>query len=456
MPTSAPSTIHSGGSGTAAPPAFSPLLAPSWGRPDLSFLSERSHPAPAFPRQLLGAYWAEWCEETATGASAPYDYVAVGLLTVAGSLIGNARIAQVGDWKEPPILWTTLVGDPSTNKSPALDPLLRIVKALQQDSGQDEFLLGDSTPRATAESAELSPKGNLLVRDEQAAWWKTFGHAGGEQFWLQAFGARSHSVRRANGQRISIKRLAVSALGGTQPDVIKEVLRSRPNTGFSARLIYVMPETRRGYRIAQPVNHALAHQALERLWLLEATGTPASCPLDPTAHAHFEAWVNANMDACASGADGPWTSWLAKQRGIALRVALIRDYLLWAAEAPLAASPPSMVSRDSYMAACDFIDGYASPMARRVLASTCEAPEVQAASALIGIVRRACASRFNAAQVRRGGLGPAGMLRSPQVMKAACEVLEAAHLIRHVGVRSDGRAGRQPQDYEVNPAALRS
>lgn len=435
---------------------FNALQDHSWDRPDLTLLGERAYPAPVFPRSLLGGYWADWCEETAAAASAPFDFVAAGLLTVGGSLIGNARLVQVGEWKEPPVLWTTQIGAPSTNKSPALDPLLKIIRALQQDSGDDEFLLSDATPRAAAESAELSPKGNLLVRDEQAAWWKTFGQAGGEQFWLQAYGARSHSVRRANGRRINITRLAVSALGGTQPDMIKEMVRSRPNTGFTARLLYVMPDARCGYRIAQPVNHALAHQALERLWQLEVTGTPISCPLDPVAHADFETWVNANMNACAEAPDGPWAQWLAKQRGNSLRLALIREFLLWAAEAPLAAPPPSVVSHESFAAACDFIDRYAAPMAKQVLASASEPSEIQAASALIRLIRKAGVRRFNAAQVRRSDVGPVGLLRSPKIMREACEALEAACLIRHVGVRADGRAGRKPQDYEVNSAALRS
>jgi hypothetical protein len=67
---------------------------------------------------------------------APADYVACGFLTVVASLIGGKRRVQpygVGSWREPPILWLGLVGDPSFNKSPALDPLVTILRKIERE-----------------------------------------------------------------------------------------------------------------------------------------------------------------------------------------------------------------------------------------------------------------------------------------------------------------------------------
>ncbi len=427
--------------------------APTWEAPDLSLLSKSVVRAPSFPRALLGEFWSEWCDATAMAACAPFDYVAAGLLTVGGACLGNSRVAQFGAWKEPPIIWAVLVGDPSSNKSPALDSLTGMLSDLNEIAPCEEFVLNDATPRAAAEAAQASDKGNLLLRDELAGWWKTFGQPGGEQFWLQAFGARPHTLRRANRQRIDIKRLAISVLGGTQPEMIRSLVEA-PNTGFASRLLYAVPEFKRSFRLAAPTEDALAFQALGRLWELPGCISPQACHVAHSALNAHEAWIN-HMIARGSAVGGLHEQWLGKQRGMALRLALVSEHLGWAAEAPMAAPPPQEISAAALEAARDFIESYAEPMAMRVLAFAAEPREVRAAKHLLGILRRASVDRFNAARIRRSEHGPAGELRDASMMQLACETLEAACLVRDVGVRAGHTSGRKPQDYAVNPALLR-
>ena len=79
-------------------------------------------PACPAPRAIFGPDWEMWLESAAEAKGAPVDYVAGTLIGMAGSLVGNARWAQpYGDWREPPIFWVMLVGNPSARKSPALD-----------------------------------------------------------------------------------------------------------------------------------------------------------------------------------------------------------------------------------------------------------------------------------------------------------------------------------------------
>ena len=433
---------------------FNPHLPVTWERPDLAVLANHEPAAPSFPAEMLGEFWQEWCEGTAVAANAPFDFVAAGLLTVAGAMLGNSRVAQVGSWKEPPLLWTALIGEPSSNKSPALDSLTRMVGEIEEMVGETDFTLHDATPRATGDAAVTSHKGNLLLRDELAGWWGTFGSVGGEQFWLQAFGARKHSIRRANQSPLVIPRLAVSVLGGTQPSIARSILDKASSTGFASRLLYIAPSARRGFQLQQPLNDALAHDALARLFAIPVGVQPEACCLASDAEADLTDWVKRNIERCGEGGEAA-AQWLGKQRGVALRLALIREYLTWAAEAPLASPPPSVISRESYRAACRFIDGYAEPMMLRALGASATPPEVRAAQRLIAILRKHDVTMFNAARVRRSELGPVGSLREPKTMQAACEVLEAACLIRNVGVRVDGRSGRKPQDFAVNPLALK-
>ena len=112
-----------------------------WVTPDLSLLGNGHRPSPRFPVDLMKPFWAEWIKRAAETASAPLDYVAVSLLTSVSAVIANGRWPQAGaGWKEPPILWTGLVGSPSSGKSPALDIVFEMLADVEEKmaAGFDE------------------------------------------------------------------------------------------------------------------------------------------------------------------------------------------------------------------------------------------------------------------------------------------------------------------------------
>jgi hypothetical protein len=107
---------------------------PSWDNPDLSILNEGKKAPPAFSPEPFGPFWGEWIERMAQLKGAPPDYVASSLVTVASSLIGNARrVSPWKEWVEPPVIRITNVGLPSSNKSPGQDATLDLVNKLQQE-----------------------------------------------------------------------------------------------------------------------------------------------------------------------------------------------------------------------------------------------------------------------------------------------------------------------------------
>lgn len=86
-----------------------------WAEPDRSIIEPRRKP-PEFPLQILGG-WQTWIKATAQSRSAPVDYVAVSLLSLLSSVIGNSRRPSPWDgWVEPVTLWTAMVGNPSSGK----------------------------------------------------------------------------------------------------------------------------------------------------------------------------------------------------------------------------------------------------------------------------------------------------------------------------------------------------
>jgi hypothetical protein len=365
----------------------------SWDAPDFSVIDVGEIASPAFPLDLLGSEWAGWCRQAAEAANSPIDYVGAGLLTIAAALIGNARVAKVGSsWTEPPVVWVILVGPPSSGKSPALDPLVKIVEALEAALAKDfeatlrqhdaaaarakvklkqwtkgledafddgapvpldavepdrpkrpRIMISDATIESVADIASGNAKGLILVRDEIAGWWRGFNRYGGDgggdaQFWLQAYGARPFTVdRKTAAKPIRISRLAVSILGGVQPGVVAGFLR-REDDGLAARFLWVYPAARKGFLLSKAaIDHRAASEALLRLWALAGTlGAgdlePRPCPLDDDAAIRFEAWWAATRDRFGDN-QGAYGEWLGKAGGLALRLALVLEHLWWSASA---------------------------------------------------------------------------------------------------------------------------
>ena len=440
----------------------------TWNSPDLSLLADPQSKAPPFPEAVLGPFWRDWCKTTAASKNAPLDYVGASLITLAAALIGNARTVNIGGWIEPPILWTVLIGSPSSGKSPALDPFSEIIQALEAELADDReegavansqpvIHIDDVTAQAAAEVSAHNPKGLILFRDELSGWWGRLNQFGGDTFWLKAFGARPERVTRKSAPPIHIPRLSISVLGGSQPDTLRSFVTAKQNKGFAARWLYVFPEPSVGFRIAKAAKIGLALDRLRRLRDLELSGKkPLGIAVARQARARFEAWVADKQIAAKSDEEGVWGQWLGKQGGVALRLALVFEHLWWAAAARRTdQNGPTHVSAAALSGAMKFIDDYAAPMAAIAMNNAGRPVEEQDARSLLRLIERGGARQFNARQVSRGAFGPAGRLSQPAAMRAACEVLEASMLIRHVGVRAGDRKGRQPSDFEINPVLIR-
>ena len=433
----------------------------NWGNPDLSILDTRAADRPAFPVALLGEFWAPFVVALAKSKNAPVDYVGASLMTVAAALIGNSRVAVGPSWREPSVLWTALVGSSSSGKSPALDPFVEIVGEfeaggvdVEDDDGEGvTFHIDDVTAEAAALLASQNPRGLFLLKDELLQWFKSVGRH--EGFWNSAYGARFGKVLRKTKAPIRIKRLAISILGNAQPKTLTKHIQSPENTGFTARWLYVYPNPVEGYRASPAVSLVPATAKLRTLWnLMEGCDQPVEVPIGAPAVAKFERWVNAKRQAATADHGGVWGQWLGKQGGMALRLALVIEHLWWAGNEQAETGSPTRIGVPALNAAMQFIDSYSAPMAALTLGDAIRPPSEQNALHLLKIVTERKLTSFNARALgRASGAGP---LSDPKVMDQACAVLADACLIRHVKERADGRPGRPPLLYKVNPLLLRA
>jgi hypothetical protein len=259
-------------------------------------------PFRSFPTQLLPEPLRSFVEQGATALGCDASYLALPALSVAAALIGNARSIRLKrDWHEPAIVWTGVIGDSGTLKSPALatilSPVYRLQKGLLKKHKADlaeyrrqkaafaarkkkgklqvfspgkndkpcaeeeperpllaQLVTSDVTVEKLAVLLQDNPKGILVSRDELGGWLNSFvkykskGGASDLPNWLELHRAGTLIVDRKTGDRPSlfIPHAAVSVAGGVQFGSLARALTPEYfEAGLTARLLWAMPPKRR-------------------------------------------------------------------------------------------------------------------------------------------------------------------------------------------------------------------
>lgn len=476
--------------------------------PDVSVLTAGRREPPPFPADLLPLRLHRLVSDLADGASCPVDYVAVSLLGGAAALVGGKRRAQAfrgHKWTEPSILWMGLVGDPSSGKSPALDPVLEVMRSLEADAaGEHEqavcdwegatlraklereaweakvkqatkdgvgtpamplsavlpekpvrprYVVNDTTPESVAAILAANPC-VLSVRDELAGWFSGFDRysPGGRQFWLEAYGGRAFSVDRKSADKpLLIDFTGVSVVGGIQPDKLASAALAGDDDGLPARFLWVWPRPVPYHRPARVADEALLRTVLQRLADLRmgsddlGNPRPVVLSLDDEGAEAFVDWRRAN-DGAAHDGGTLYKGFVGKLPGLALRLALVVQLLEWA---DTGGPEPVGISTDVLMRVLVFLDRYAKPMALRVFGDAALPQGERNAATLARYIVKAKATRLNLRDVRRTAALP-GLRDAGPLDEAAALLVEACWLFE-APTRSGETPGRRSKDFIVNP-----
>lgn len=475
-----------------------------WPAPDKSLLENERRPAPPFPSEVFGA-WADWIRQSAEVKNAPPDYVALALLSVAGSLLGNHRWpAPRSGWREPPVLWCAIVGDPSAGKSPGtdavIDPLKEIgrrqaeqFKAKHEAWSEKEevaklaeaawkervksamkecepapdrpaaasieaepirprlFVSDTTTEKAGAILAE-QPRGVLVHRDEAAGWlcsMDRYSGGGDRQFWLEAYGGRAYAVeRQKTSVPIMVDHLSIGVLGGIQPDRLATLLRG-DDDGLFARFAVVWPEPVPLVRPSVEMDEDTPRRAFERLLSLEPVidekgdWRPWFVPFDEGAQDLLHEFM-VEARSWEQESAGLMKSHIGKFRGLAVRLAVVLQHLDWAISSE--PTPPPRVTPNELGRACYFIAEYLRPMAVRTYGDAAAPPEERAARQLARIIADEKPQRINPRDVQRRKL--TGLRTSKEISAAMGVLVEASWVV----AEKVATKGRSRTDYLVNPA----
>ena len=362
--------------------------------PDMSLIRRNQHPAAPFPLEVLGPA-ADWVKATAESKSAPVDYVALALLVTAAGLIGpKRRVSPWGGWYEPSILWGALVGPPSVNKSPAMDPLRDAVRDIERMANADcdakkagfetdkkvaearrelweqevgaavkagkepptmpgdavvpqeppkhRLLIVDATTEKVARILGENPGGLLCFRDELAGLLGGFDKYGGSgsdrAFWIEAYGGRSYRYDRVGLKdgSVDIAFCAVSLLGALQPDRLNTMLLSGDDDGLASRPLYAWPDPVAPRRPSRPADEHQLVAALRRLSEISFDPSddgdlrPRTISLESDAADEFQAWWEHKQWDAKLNASGRLAGAVGKLDGKALRLAQVLELLAWA------------------------------------------------------------------------------------------------------------------------------
>jgi len=280
--------------------------------------------------------------EAAKAIGCDPSYIGLPLLAALASAIGNThRIALKRGWTEPAIVWTAIVGESGTMKTPAFKLAMKAIRKAQADAFKEHeaamaeheaqhlryeteltgwkrqaakghadagappekptppiarrYIVSDTTTEALAPILLGNPRGVLLARDELAGWLGSFdryakaGKAGADSaHWLSMHNGEAMTIDRKTGipPTIHVPSASVSITGGIQPGILGRALgQEHHESGMAARVLYAMPP-RKAKRWTEADVDADTEEAVaavfDRLFSLTMEVDPESAdPLNP-------------------------------------------------------------------------------------------------------------------------------------------------------------------------------
>lgn len=418
--------------------------APEW-KPaeDPTSPADRIGPFVPFPLQHLPEPIRSYADAAAAALGTDPSFIALPLLAALGSAIGNTRAIRLkNSWREPPILWTAIVGDSGTLKTPSLSAATERLEYIQNKhlaehraalelfaaaqvtheaelvawkrnkgvrGGPPEapkapvlerVVVSETTVEALADRLQHAPRGLLLARDELAGWLQSFGqYKGGKggdvTHWLSMYNAQPLRIDRKTGATFTfVPSAAVSIAGGIQPDTLRRCLSTEHfENGLAARFLLAFPPKRARIWSEDGIDERLKRQVADVFDALltldfttDADGNQAAVdlPLDRDAKAVWVAFYNRHGAEQAS-LMGREAALCSKLEGTAPRLALILHLVRVAAGDGTAS--PDAVDAASMTAGTALVDWFRHE-AKRVYAALSETDDQREERHLVELVRR--------------------------------------------------------------------
>jgi hypothetical protein len=316
------------------------------------------------------------------------------------------------------------------------------------------IVVNDSTPEELGMLLATAPRGLLFQRDELTGWLLNFDRysGGGErQFWLECFGGRSYTIDRKqhSGNPVIIPHLAVSVVGGVQPDKLSSIFLGGDDDGLTARMLLCWPNRVQPKRPRSITRQQFLTDALRRLRRLSipGDGSYVAVPLTDDAAQRFQEWRETDYLRVQDRSAGRFAGHVGKMPSFILRQALILEFLWWSVD--VGKPEPATISKRAIVGAIGLAQTYYLPMAERCYGDAA-LPDAERHAAAIGRwIIRTKPDLINARELRREHRADIpGLPNNSDAIKAALNVLvDAGWIIR---IEQD-RAHSRRDDYHTHP-----
>jgi hypothetical protein len=367
---------------------------------------------------------------TAAAAAIGCDpsYVALPLLAGLASAIGaSCRIRLKRGWSEPAILWTVIIGESGSLKSPAAEAPLRPIisrqaeamrryrAALEQyehlceSASRSErpgrpvcarYLCGDITVEALVDRLAEAPRGLLLYREELAGWLRSYdayrgGRGGDLAHWLSIFAQRPLMMDRRSADKTTryVPYPTVSIVGGVTPGVLRACLgHEHFEDGLAARLLMAMPPARpkrwTEYDVTPECLTALV-QVYDALYGLDLSvdaqtdeASPLDIPIGPAAKVLWVAYFDQHAGELAELSGNLAAAW-SKLEAYTARIAL----LFHCVRLVTGQTNPGAIDEES-MAGAIQLSRWHGRETRRIYAQLQESAEQRERQQLVQLIRK--------------------------------------------------------------------
>jgi len=404
-----------------------------------------------FPADVLPEPIRGFVIEAAKAIGCDSSYIALPLLSGLASAIGNThRIALKRGWTEPAIVWTAIVGESGTMKTPAFKLAMKAIRKAQADAfkeheaaraeweaqhlryeaeltgwkrqaakGHDDagdppekpappiarrYIVSDTTTEALAPILLGNPRGVLLARDELAGWLGSFdryakaGKAGADSaHWLSMHNGEAMTIDRKTGipPTIHVPSASVSITGGIQPGILSRALgQEHHESGMAARVLYAMPPRKAKRWTEADVNadtEAAVAMVFDRLFGLTAETDDDGDErprLVTLADDGKRAWVTFYNEHASEQVNlsGDEAAAWSKLEGYAARLALVVHLTRWAAGDATLLDPARV--DEASIAAGVVLARWFGDEARRVYAILSESDDDRETRRLVELIQR--------------------------------------------------------------------
>ena len=224
---------------------------------------------PLFPRCIFPMVIQTLISDLMLDPVFAQNYLCAALLFAVSIAIGNSRILVIDDnWKEPTILYMSLLGSTGAVKTPhikfALNPLFEVdnyyllryrtqLYEWRRKSPDDrdnkpvakQLCFKDFTLEALMQTMSMSSHGLFVLADELKGWILSFNRyrqGGGDlEQWLSIFSGVPITVnRKTQDDILHVPNPFVGVIGGLQPEILPKLFAGdKMDNGFFYRLLFV-------------------------------------------------------------------------------------------------------------------------------------------------------------------------------------------------------------------------